>query len=338
MTGGKHSTAIVIALLAVAAVLATACTRTNSASTAHLRLAHGLDTKHPVHVALEHLKSEAERLSQGTLTVDIYPSEQLGSERELVELLQIGSVAMTKISASVLENFDPAFSVLSVPYLFNDAQHQFAALDGPAGDRLLEGLIDSRLKGLGFYDAGSRSFYTCKAPISRPADLAGLKIRTQESASAMAMVSALGGSPTPISWGELYTALAQGVVDGAENNPPSFYTSRHYEVCPFYTLDEHTSVPDVLLMSGVIWDRLNAEHRKVLIQAVRSSVALERELWRKATDDALQQLRLAGVEITQPDSVAFRRGVEDLRAEAAKDPLLEDLLRLIEAAAEVSSL
>jgi TRAP-type C4-dicarboxylate transport system substrate-binding protein len=133
-------------------------------------------------------------------------------------------------------------------------------LDGEIGRQLLAGAERFRLRGLAFYDAGSRSFYTRDRPVRSPADLAGLKIRTQESSTAMAMVSALGGAATPVAWGELYTALQQSVVDGAENNPPRFHLSRHYEVARYYALDEHTRVPDVVLVSTVVWNELEPRH------------------------------------------------------------------------------
>jgi len=209
-----------------------------------LRLGHGLDPTHPVHRAMEAFADEVEAASAGSLQVRIYPSEQLGSERECLELLQIGSLDLTKVSAAVLESFAPAFRVLSLPYLFVDQEHRFRVLGGEIGESLLRQPRDARLLGLAYYDAGSRSFYTRDHPITSPEDLQGLKIRTQESATAMDMVRALGGSPTPISWGELYTALQQGVVDGAENNPPSFHLSRHYEIARYYTTgDRQTSRP-----------------------------------------------------------------------------------------------
>lgn len=318
----------IVALGLLLTTLLYGCNRVTS-SDLNLRLAHGLDTQHPVHIAMEHLAQEVDHLSNGSLTVSLYPSEQLGSERELVELLQIGSVAMTKISAAVLENFEPTFSVLTLPYLFKSREHQFAVLDGVAGNELLHNLASSHLKGLGFYDAGSRSFYTCKTAVKDPSDLAGLKIRTQESASAINMVKALGASPTPISWGELYTALAQGIVDGAENNPPSFYSSRHYEVCPHYTLDEHTTVPDVLIMSKAVWQRLDPPQREQLERAVRSSVDLERTLWQEATQDALQKLEAEGVEIIRPSKAPFRKRTESLRTAAASNPKLQKILQRI---------
>lgn len=319
--------------LALAAVCWVSCAREEQHHTI-LRLAHSLDTHHPVHIALEHLASEVDRLSEGSLTVTVYPNEQLGSERELVELLQMGSLSMTKISASVLENFAPDFAVLGVPYLFKDRQHQFSVLDGKAGSELLASLAKWRLRGLGFYDAGSRSFYTCKRSVASPADLEGLKIRTQESSSAMDMVKALGANPTPIAWGELYTALSQGVVDGAENNPPSFYSSRHYEVCPHFTLDRHTAVPDVLVISETVWERLTPSQQDLLRTAVRSSIRLQRQLWQQATAEALRQLKAKGVEIIRPNTRAFRERVASLRRRAATKPTQRRFLELVSDLAE----
>ncbi|MEO1088601.1 MAG: TRAP transporter substrate-binding protein [Acidobacteriota bacterium] len=292
-----------------------------------LRLGHGLDISHPVHRAMEHLGERLAELSDGRLTLRIYPSEQLGSERECLELLQIGSLAMTKVSSSVLESFAPDFGVLGTPYLFSDREHFFATLNGDVGRRLLLSAEPKRLRGLVFYDAGSRSFYTRERPINSPADLEGLKIRTQESASAMAMVRALGGAPTPISWGELYTALQQGVVDGAENNPPSFHLSRHYEVARFYSLDEHTSVPDVLLVSSDVWSRLSPQEQDWLQRAADASGQVQRRLWREAEEEALEAVTAAGVEVVRPAKAPFQERTRQLLEAYADRP---DLVALIE--------
>ncbi|HLR31388.1 MAG TPA: TRAP transporter substrate-binding protein, partial [Fodinibius sp.] len=214
-----------------------------------VKLAHGLDVSHPVHKAMVRMAELVDEQSGGELQIDIYPSQQLGSERETLELLQIGSVDMSKVSAAVLENFVPRFRVFSLPYLFRDTQHYYATLDGQIGQELLLEGQQYWLRGLTYYDAGQRSFYTQGRPIRTPEDLAGLKIRVQESAMAVNMVRTLGGSPTPISWGELYTALQQGIVDGAENNLPSYHSSRHYEVSSYLSLDEHSAIPDILLAS-----------------------------------------------------------------------------------------
>lgn len=291
-------------------------------ATRTLRLGHGLDASHPVHRAMAHMAARIETRSGGRLRLLVHPSEQLGSERECLELLQIGSLAMTKVSSAVLEGFVPEFSLLSLPYLFRDEAHRFAVLEGEIGRALLRSAEPYRLRGLAYYDAGTRSFYTRERPVRTPADLRGLKIRTQESPVAMALVNALGAAATPVAWGELYTALQEGVVDGAENNPPSFHLSRHYEVARYYTLDRHTAVPDVLLMSTSVWAALTAEERAWLEAAVAESVLLQRRLWKQASREALEAVVADGVEVVEPDPAAFAAAVEPLYATYRADPVL----------------
>lgn len=283
-----------------------------SAGTRTIRLGHGLDTSHSVHKAMVKMGENLKELSGGKMILKIYPSQQLGTERQCLELLQIGSLDMTKVSVGTLENFAPKMKVLGLPFLFRDRQHSFDVLDGPIGQSLLNDGEQYWLKGLGYYDAGSRSFYTKDRPINTPEDLKGLKIRVMESVTAVNMVKDLGGSPTPISWGELYTALQQGVVDGAENNPPSFYLSRHYEVCKFYTLDEHTVLPDVLLAGTHFWNRLSKEEQGWLKQAVDNSIGYQRKLWLESEEEALAEVQKAGVEIIRPDKSLFSDEVKDI--------------------------
>lgn len=273
--------------------------------TSVLRLAHGLDTGHPVHLGMVYMAERLAEKSGGTLTISIYPNQQLGTERQSLELLQIGSLSMTKVSAAVLENFSPEATVLSLPYLFRGRQHAYRFQDSELGQEVLISSEPFRLRGLVYFDAGQRSFYTKDRPVNTPADLQGQKIRVQQSATAIAMVKALGGSPTPISYGELYTALQQGVVDGAENNPPSFYTSRHYEVCKYYTLDEHTAVPDVLIIGTEAWKRLTPQQQQWLQEAADEAVTYQRQLWQEAEQEALDAVVAAGVEIIQPDKQPF---------------------------------
>jgi len=277
-----------------------------------LKLAHVLDTSHPVHKAMTFMANKVEEKSNGRLIIEIYPSGQLGQERELIELLQIGSLAMTKVSTAPLESFVPEMKILGIPYVFRDDTHRWNVLKSDIGRSLLRSGEDYFLRGLCFYDAGSRSFYTKKIPIHSPEDLKGLKIRVMKSVTSVNMVKALGGSPTPISWGELYTALQQGVVDGAENNPPSFFLSHHYEVSRFYTLDEHTSVPDILLISTVVWNKLTPHEQQWLQQAVNESVDFQRKLWERACQVALQEVKKAGVTIIYPDKAPFIKSAEKL--------------------------
>lgn len=294
-----------------------------------LKLAHTLDPLHTVHKAMVFMDKRLRELSDGTMLIDIYPSGQLGSERELIELLQIGSLSMTKVSASPLEGFVPAMKIFNIPYLFHDAAHFQRVLDSEIGKQLLREPISARLLGLGYYDAGSRSFYSTKKPVHTPDDLKSMKIRVQESQTAMEMVSSLGGSPTPVSWGELYTALQQGVVDGAENNPPSFFLSRHFEVAPYYTLDEHSAVPDVLLISGYVWEHLTTVQQQWLQQAVDESVAYQRDQWRIDTENALAAVKAAGVEVIYPDKAPFRAAVAPM-LESYVNPPLGDLIKQIQ--------
>ena len=263
------------------------------------------------------------------MRIDVHPAEQLGTERECLELLQIGAIGMTKVSASVLENFVPRYAVFSLPYLFRDEAHRQAVFHGPIGEGILAAGEDQGLRGLTYYDAGSRSFYSKDKPIRHPRDLAGLKIRTQESSLAMGMVQSLGGSATPIAWGELYTALEQGVVDGAENNPPSFHLSRHYEVARYYSLDEHTATPDVLLVSATLWNDLSPEEREILEAAADASATLQLELWQKATEEALEAVRAAGVEVVTPDKTPFVEAVDAVYDRYRDRPEILELVRAI---------
>lgn len=280
-----------------------------------LKLAHSLDTHHPVHKAIEYMAQRVELHSGGKLEVDVYPGGQLGSERQLMELLQIGSLAMTKVSTSPMEGFVPEMKVFSLPYVFRDSDHYWRVLNSEIGKQLLLEGESVFLRGLAYYDAGSRSFYSVDKPIRTPDDLAGLKIRVQQSQTAIQMVRALGGAATPISWGELYTSLQQGVVDGAENNPPSFYSSKHYEVARYFSLNEHTMVPDMLLISQYIWNKLSTQEQHWLQTAVDESVVFQRKLWKKSTQEALNIVEQAGVEVIYPDKAPFEEKVRALHAE-----------------------
>ncbi len=235
-----------------------------------------------------------EKESNGRMGIEIYANQQLGSERECLELLQIGSLDMTKSLCRSNGEFCAQNANFWFALSFKDREHQFKILDGAVGKELLEDGANFWLKGMGYYDAGSRSFYTKEKAIETPTDLQGLKIRVMESVTAINMVKNLGGSPTPISWGELYTSLQQGVVDGAENNPPSFYLSRHYEVCKYYSLDEHTALPDVLLLSTHTWEKLSEEERNWLQTAVDQSIIYQRKLWAEAEILALNEVQKAG--------------------------------------------
>lgn len=295
-----------------------------------IKLGHGLDPTHPVHQAIVYMAEQVAQTSNGTMRIDIYPSQQLGTERQLVELLQLGSLGITKVSAATMEGFAPEYKVIGMPYLFRDEEHQFRVLEGSIGEEILLSSEEFLLRGLTYYDAGRRSFYTKTRPVNTPADLAGLKIRTMESATQVQMVNALGGSATPISWGELYTALQQGVVDGAENNLPSFFLSGHYEVCRFYTVDEHSAVPDVLVIGVDVWNRLSEEEQGWLTDAALASAQVQKRLWAEASNHALESIKSAGVEVIYPDKAPFVRAVEPLYANLSESSEESRIVELVE--------
>jgi tripartite ATP-independent transporter DctP family solute receptor len=275
-------------------------------------LAHAMHLTHPVTIGMERMAELVDEYSGGQLKVEIYPTGQLGGERELLELVQIGAIGMTKISGAVLENIVPPIQAMSLPYLFRDEQHFENVLWGEVGRELLLEGEKYRLRGIAYYDAGMRSFYSVDRPINTPADLAGMKIRVQPSVMAINLIRAYGGSATPLAYGELYTAFQGGIVDGAENNPPSFYTSRHYEVTNYYILNEHTAVPDVLVIGTNTWDNLTEQERTWLMDAVNESVDYQRELWTESEEESLRIVQEAGVEVIYPDKEPFRRQVQHI--------------------------
>lgn len=326
MNSSRRKIAVLFLLLSLCGV--TSCRRHRGVQV--LKLAHVLDISHPVHQGMAYLSEQVDSLSAGRLQIDIYPGGQLGSEREYVESLQIGSLDMTKVNSAVLENFVPEFAVFSLPYLFRDEDHRWQVLKGAIGKRLLLAGQEVWLRGLCFYETGSRSFYLRDTAVRHPDDLKGLKIRVMRSYWSIQTINALGASATPIAFGELYTALQQGVVDGAENNVPTFYQSRHYEACTYYCLDQHSSPSDILLISTHSWNRLTDNQKAWLQQAVDASVSFQRGLWARAVKEALADMQQQGLQVIHPEKEPFRQKVQPLYdlLRDRKDPLY-DVVRQI---------
>ena len=268
-----------------------------------LRLGHGLSADHPVHQAMVLMADRLKELSGNTMELQIYPSGMIGSEDECFKQAQNAQIEFAKCSAAVLDGSVPEFQVVGAPFLFRDSDHFWAVMNGEIGKSLLKKL--DGLMGICYFDAGARSLYTTKKLVKAPADMKGLKIRTQKSSIAMQSMEALGASPTPISWGELYTALSQGTVDAAENNIPSFVTGRHFEVCKYFIFTEHQRVPDVLVMSRKIWDGLTDEQKGWIEQAAAEANAFQREAWRKSEIANEEIARDAGVEFVKVDRTPF---------------------------------
>jgi tripartite ATP-independent transporter DctP family solute receptor len=294
-----------------------------------LKLGHGLDTGHPVHKAMEFMKERLEKLSGGSVTIDIYPSSVLGTEVQCIEQLQNGSLAMTKTSAAAMENFIPVMSVFSLPYVFRDHDHHWNVLNSPLGQELLQAGESKFLRGLCYYDSGSRNFYTKEKPILTPDDLQGMKIRVMNSKTAIDMIKIMGGAPTPIAWGELYSALAQGTVDGAENNPPSFTSNKHYEVCKHFSLDGHTRIPDILMISTMIWKKLDPQVQKWVQQAASESAVFQRKLWAAESAAALEKAQKEGVTVYEVDRTLFAEKVAPM-LENVENAEIRALLKRIE--------
>lgn len=320
-------------ILSFTLLFASGCNKSSNDSpddTKTLIMAHAMHLEHPVSKAMAFMDQRIDEISGGKLKIKMYPNQQLGSERELLELVQIGTVAMTKVSGAALGKIVPEVTIFSLPYLFNNEAHLKAVQNSQIGDQILQAGAAYGLKGLTYYDAGFRSFYTVDTPVRTPSDLDGLKIRVQESQMAIQIMQALGASPTPLSYGELYTALQSGVVDGAENNPPSFHTARHYEVCNYYSLDQHTAVPDFLVISTNVWNSLTDQEKEWLNQAVEESAAKQEKLWDQAVEEAMNIVKEDGVEIIRPDKAPFQQAVQPIYSQfEANNPELYELVEQI---------
>jgi tripartite ATP-independent transporter DctP family solute receptor len=305
--------------------------QTTDSSARVLKLAHSLDQSHPVHKGMEFMAQRVEELSGGSLQIDIFPNEQLGNEVEAIEQVQRGALDMTKTSTGPLESFIREMAVFSIPYIFRDADHFWNVLQGPVGKELLLVGEPQGVRGLCYYDSGSRNFYTIKRPVLSPADLRGQKIRVMKSKTSMDMVQALGGAPTPIPFGELYTALQQGMVDGAENTLPSFTSTRHYEVCKHFSLDQHTMIPDILLVSENVWQSLTPAQQDWLQQAADESTDFQRKLWATETENSRQEMLEQGVTIHAPDRRPFIDQVQPMHR-SFDGTVVGDLLKRIKEA------
>ena len=298
-----------------------------------LKLAHNLERSHVVHQAFEEMAKEVKQLSDGKMTIRIYPSSQMGSARETMELLQNGALDMTKGSASDLESFDNVYAIYNLPFLFKDQAHFNKVVFGDVGKEIMDSTKEKGFFALSAYVAGTRSFYA-KKPITKPEDLKGLKIRVQASPTTIKMIELMGGSPTPISFGEVYTAMQQGVVDGAENNVPSWVQTRHIEIAKVFSEDEHASIPDFLVISTKTWDKLTPEQQQILAKAATDSQVYQQKLWDRIDADTRAQAKAMGGEIVKVDKAPFRAAVQPLFDDFNKDPKQAALLAKFEAAAE----
>lgn len=320
----KISSATFSALVLILGLVLSACTDIQDRKL--LYLAHSLPTSHPVHKGILDMQKFLNQKSGGKLQIKVFPDGQLGSEREVLELLQIGSIAITKVSASALSNFAPEYQVTVVPYLFRDDAHLWRNLEGEVGQQLLGSGSDYLLRGLCFYDAGARSFYTKTKAINSPDDLDGMKIRVQNDKMSVSLANTLGAAATPMSFGELYTALQQGVVDGAENNIPSFVSSNHFEVCKYYTFDEHTMIPDVVIIGTKFWNALTDQEKGWLKSAADESVVSQKRYWKETIEANMAMLEKEGVQFFYPDKEPFQAKSRSIMENMMEDPKMKAII------------
>ncbi|MBC8948078.1 MULTISPECIES: TRAP transporter substrate-binding protein [Xenorhabdus] len=282
-----------------------------------LKLSHNQNRDHAVHKAMTEFANEVKEKTNGEVRIRIYSDSQLGNQRESIELMQNGALDIAKSNAAELEAFSPAYSIFNLPYLFRDKAHYQQVINSDIGKEILDSSQNMGFIGLTYYDAGARSFYA-KKPIRTPEDLKGLKIRVQPSPTAIAMVKGLEGSPTPLAYGELYTALQQGVVDAAENNITSFTLSRHSEVTKFFSLDEHTMIPDVLLISNKSLNKLTTEQQDIVKKAALNSSKYMIQLWEKSEKEERAKAEKQGVKFIVVDKTLFQNAVKPMYADIAK--------------------
>ena len=299
-----------------------------------LRLNHNNPEDHPVHLSMQRMADEVKEATGGSVKIRIYANGQLGSQRESTEQVQNCSLDMARSNAAELEAFVPSYAVFNLPYMFASEEHFDQVIAGDLGRQILDSGIEQGIRGLAYYTEGARSFYANK-PILSPDDLKGVKMRVQPSPSAVRMIELLGGNPTPIGWGELYSALQQGVVDGAENNPTALTTARHGEVAKHFSMDEHTLIPSVVFMSNCAWEELTPDEQTALTTAARNSMISHGEEWKIASDKAIEDAQSEmGVEIHQVDKAPFIEAVQPMYDEAASaNPEIGTLIEQIRASA-----
>ena len=308
-----------------------AMTSTSLLAATTLKLSHNHNRDHAVHKVMTDMAKEVRKQTDGEVKIRIYPDAQLGNQRESMELMQSGALDMVKSNAAELEAFAPAYSAFNLPYLFRDKDHYYKIKLSEIGKEILNSTESKGFIGVTYYDAGARSFYSNK-PIKTPEDLKGMKIRVQPSPSAIAMIKALGASPTPLAYGELYTAMQQGVVDAAENNIPSFSLSRHSEVAKYFSFDEHTMVPDVLVMSTKSLAKLTVEQQDILMTVATESAEKMKVLWAESERKEQVKAQELGVTFVETDKTAFAAAVAPMYQQIKVDnPELYEMVERIQA-------
>ena len=254
-----------------------------------LTLAHGLSETHTVHIAMTEFADKVEERTNGRIQVRILPNGQLGSENENMEQLMAGVISMTKVSAPGLATYNESYHAFGLPYIFDDTEDFYHVMDSdPMQDFFLSSSDDGFVT-LTYYTSGARSFYTKNKAIRTPADLKGLKIRVQDMKSQTDMMKALGGIPVAMSYGDVYTSLQTGIIDGTENNETALTTGKHGEICKVYSTDQHAMIPDVMVMSAKVWKTISPQDQNIILEAARESTESHKIAWDAAIDEAIRE-------------------------------------------------
>ncbi len=288
---------------------------------------------YPNVTALESFAAEVAEKTDGRIEPQVYPGGVLGAQPDAIEQLRAGAIAVGNFNMGPMGEIVPATNVLSLPFIFRDVDHMHAAMDGEIGQRFSDALSEAGIVALSWMDSGSRSFYNTKKPIQTPADMAGLKFRVMSNDLYVQMVDSLGGNATPMAYGEVYQSLKTGVIDGAENNYPSFESSNHYEVAKYYSITNHLIIPECVCVAKSVWDDTPAEDQEIVRAAAVSAAQEQRELWAERSEASRQQVADSGVEINEvTDPAAFQTAMEPVYARFIENnPDLESLIRDIQA-------
>ena len=305
-------------------------TQQAKAETIVLRLAETHPADYPTTKGDYEFARLVEERTDGRIKIEVYPGHQLGEEKAVIEQVQFGAIDFTRVSISPLAAFAPDFNALQMPYLYRSADHMWKVLNSPLGDEFLGSLEPAGFVGLCWYDSGARSFYNSVRPIKSVADLKGLKIRVQQSELMVGLVEALGAVATPMPFGEVYSAIQTGVIDGAENNWPSYYSTSHYEVAKYYTLDQHTRVPEITIASKITMDKLSKEDQDIIKQAAKDSMAFQIKAWADYEKVARDAVEANGNEIIELDDLSeFQAAMKPLYDKLS--PELQDVVAKIRA-------
>lgn len=315
-----------LVLTVMASLSVVGCGSTKNDDVRVMRVAHNQGEEHPIHLALKDFEKIVEEKTNNKIDVQVYPNELLGGQRESVELTQTGAIDIAVGSISLLESFNKAYSVFNLPYVFDSKEHYHSVMnDENIMNDIYESTKESGFVGLTWFDAGSRNMYTVDKPIMKPEDLKGKKIRVQQSQTNIRMMELLGGSATPMSFGEVYTALQQKVIDGAENNELALTNNKHGEVAKHYSYNQHAMIPDILIMNAKLLDSLSEDQRKIILDAADEINRLEVEAWEDKVVEAVEQSKAMGVKFYYPDIEPFKEKVLPLHKEMTQDPEIKEV-------------